>query len=205
MRNKLSAVLIIAGMLCGLCSWPALADETAEVQIAPLSPAFIEWLDAQKSGTDPDKYSTVQDTSHAKGRTPEPLDWSHLAKNPPKLNNAEDKKADSLPVSYDLRDYGYLQEVRNQSPYGSCWTFSVMGALESNYLKQGIDSLDLSELHLAWFTYNDPNSGYSFYTTKTGSNILNSGGSILIQVVHKNNISVLNLADYLLGNLLLVV
>ena len=84
MYKKLSAVFIIAGMLCGLCSWPALADETTERKIAPLSPAFIEWLEAQKSG----KYSAGQDDAYPKGLIPNPVDLSHLADNPPKLSSS---------------------------------------------------------------------------------------------------------------------
>ncbi|MBQ1679386.1 MAG: hypothetical protein II062_07645, partial [Oscillospiraceae bacterium] len=69
----------------------------------------------------------------------------------------------TLPSSYDSRNYGYVTSVKNQNPYGTCWTFGTMAPVESYMIKHGIinkdtgaaatTSMDLSELHLAWFTY----------------------------------------------------
>ncbi|MBO4211211.1 MAG: hypothetical protein J5878_00960, partial [Oscillospiraceae bacterium] len=69
----------------------------------------------------------------------------------------------TLPSSYDSRNYGYITPVRNQNPYGTCWTFGTMASVEAYMIKHGIISgdtgaaattaMDLSESHLAWFNY----------------------------------------------------
>lgn len=63
---------------------------------------------------------------------------------------------------YDSRDYGYITSVKNQNPYGSCWTYATMASLESSLIVSGVAeaSLDLSEWHLA------------YYATHTGSDEL---------------------------------
>ena len=76
--------------------------------------------------------------------------------------------ADSdLPVSFDLRsNYGIVPPIKNQGGWGTCWTFPVTAAMETNYLLQvsndqiasvdalGTTSLDvnLSEMYIAYFT-----------------------------------------------------
>jgi C1A family cysteine protease len=37
----------------------------------------------------------------------------------------------AYPSSYDLRAYGKLSPVRDQYPWGTCWTFATFGSLES--------------------------------------------------------------------------
>ena len=69
----------------------------------------------------------------------------------------------TLPSSYDSRNYGYITPVRNQNPYGTCWTFGTMASVEAYMIKHGIingdtgaaatTAMDLSESHLAWFNY----------------------------------------------------
>ena len=69
----------------------------------------------------------------------------------------------TIPSSYDSRNYGYITSVKNQNPYGTCWTFGTMAPIEAYMIKHGIinkatgaaatTSMDLSEYHLAWFTY----------------------------------------------------
>ena len=74
-------------------------------------------------------------------------------------------KADSFPEKFDLRNRGTVTPVKNQSPWGTCWSFATIAASETSLLnslgmtaeeykaKYGSD-LDLSEKHLAWFTAN---------------------------------------------------
>lgn len=63
----------------------------------------------------------------------------------------------SLPLSYDLRDYGRVTSVKDQGPLGTCWAFAFCAAAESNLITQGLtdSSIDLSEAHLAYFTVNN--------------------------------------------------
>lgn len=56
-----------------------------------------------------------------------------------------------LPPSFDLRQSGRVSAVRDQNPFGTCWTFAVMGAMESNLRTQGVTGVDLSEAQLAFF------------------------------------------------------
>lgn len=54
--------------------------------------------------------------------------------------------------------------VRDQNPYGTCWSFATMGLAEFDLINKGIftKANDLSELQLAHFTYNfveDPLGG----------------------------------------------
>lgn len=73
--------------------------------------------------------------------------------------------ADSFPAKFDLRNRGTVTPVKDQSPWGTCWSFATMAASETSLLntlgmtaeeytaKYGTD-MDLSEKHLAWFTAN---------------------------------------------------
>ena len=84
----------------------------------------------------------------------------------------------SLPSAYDLRTYGYVPAVQDQGKDKTCWTFAAMAALKSNYLMNvanknynnflGNDS-DLSKLHLAWFSFKNPNRKQNFAFIKNRS------------------------------------
>ena len=76
-------------------------------------------------------------------------------------------KTTDLPASFDLRDLGMVTPVKDQDPFGTCWAFGSISSLETAVLKElgmtyeeaaaaggEIAKLtDLSEKHLAWFTY----------------------------------------------------
>ena len=82
--------------------------------------------------------------------------------------------------------------VRDQNPYGTCWAFSTMGLAEFDLInKRAFDrSADLSELQLAYFTYNfvqDPLGGTvgdsaKYYNENTDINYLNYGGNYAMAV-----------------------
>lgn len=130
---------------------------------------------------------TAGASSNAKGYIPEPIDMSHLKSNPPRLkvNSFGNVGTTPLPAKYDLRDYGRVPPVRNQNPYGTCWVHAALGAMESSYLTQGLTGLgtsrdiNLSELHLAWFVYKDPDVSKTFTigTANFGNGVLGQGGN----------------------------
>lgn len=72
-------------------------------------------------------------------------------------------RADSFPATFDLRNRGVIAPIKNQNPWGTCWSFATMAAAESSilsslnttvegYEQQYGEPLDLSEKHLAYFT-----------------------------------------------------
>ena len=75
-----------------------------------------------------------------------------------------------LPVSYNGYEKGVLPPIRNQNPYGTCWVFGTIAAVEADLIhdrRAGTD-IDLSELHTIYYTY------HNFYDEKgcnTGDNI----------------------------------
>ena len=71
--------------------------------------------------------------------------------------NSALQAADSLGAQFDLRDRGVVTPVKNQGAWGTCWAFGTIGAVETSILSELGTTyeqypLDLSELHLAWFT-----------------------------------------------------
>lgn len=70
----------------------------------------------------------------------------------------------SLPDFYDSRslsgNWGVVTPVKNQNPHGTCWAFSALSVMESSMINRkhvGRD-FDLSEAHLAYFSYYLPDS-----------------------------------------------
>ena len=102
----------------------------------------------------------------------EPIDSYSLAKGTP-------------PAAYDSRTYGYVTSVKNQDPWGACWAFGALASGESGLIKKGLanSSIDLSEMHLAYFMYNtvtDPlglTAGDKTTITAANTNYLDMGGN----------------------------
>ncbi|MBQ3652924.1 MAG: putative Ig domain-containing protein, partial [Synergistaceae bacterium] len=147
-----------------ICEW-----EPVEADFAPMNSEYLRYLE------DPEAYF---DGSEFYGDTPDPLDLSHLADNPPRgtVTPASAFKASS---KHDPRTSGTLPQVRNQTPYGTCWSFASLGALETSYIAQGFGSTapDTSELHQAWFVYKDTREGYSYPLDDKKKPTLEQGGN----------------------------
>ncbi|MBQ9420044.1 MAG: putative Ig domain-containing protein [Synergistaceae bacterium] len=121
------------------------------------------------------------------GHTPIPVDLSHLANNLPNeragSNLLKTNVGDGdIPSTYDLRSVGgksYVTSVKRQSPYNTCWAFAAIGAMESNALMRGGSALDLSEQHLAWFTFrnSDKSKAFKNMNSATFKNVMDSGGN----------------------------
>ncbi len=66
---------------------------------------------------------------------------------------SESDGAEELPTSYDARKQGLVSSVRLQDPWGACWAFAPLAAMEANLVKQGLLTADvhLSVRHLIYF------------------------------------------------------
>lgn len=87
--------------------------------------------------------------------------------------NEAETETDSFPEVFDLRDYGLIPQVKKQGEHGTCWAIAATDSLETQIINRGYEeSPDLSEWHLAYFTY----SGYKSFMPNSGP-IFNSGGT----------------------------
>ena len=180
------AVVLACAMLAPAARTPAFAA-APQPQLAPLSPAYLRWKAereaAQKNGGALMRSAGTGDKGRRPtGYIPDPIDWSHLADDPPRpsgLHRLNRAMAPS-PTTYDSRTANRLPPVRDQAPFGACWAFAALGASESNAITQGIagrDAIDLSEMYLAWFVYGDSRQGKSFSRPDPDADILEQGGN----------------------------
>lgn len=90
----------------------------------------------------------------------------------------------SMQRKYDPLENGGLPAIRNQSPYGTCWAFSSVGMGETGWYVKNGESIDLSALHLAYFSYHsvaDPLGGLEGDTnTCIGADFLDRGGNLAL-------------------------
>ena len=160
-RKKFLSALLLFALALTPAAW---ADAgSAEFWDAPPSPEFLRWR--EERGTMSRAALAEEDGEPPFfGLIPIPVDLSHLADNPPAQNGAAKAPARSalavLPSKYDIRDNAWLPAIRNQNPFGTCWAFASVGAMESNYLMNvsagnytgTLGTPDLSEMQVAWFT-----------------------------------------------------
>ena len=71
------------------------------------------------------------------------------------IDGAKTQRDAAMPSRFDLRDQDRLTSVKYQGDFGTCWAFSALGSAESTLISKGYadTSVDLSEKHLAYFTY----------------------------------------------------
>lgn len=104
-----------------------------------------------------------------------------------KKESSSRKRAANLPTSYDSREAGVITSVKNQGVTGSCWAFGALKSLEASCIINGLyspETADLSENHLAWYSYtplqdttNPLYGDYLSFDTVSGSEVYNIGGS----------------------------
>lgn len=80
-----------------------------------------------------------------------------------------------LPVQFDLRKQGLVSSVKNQGSYGMCWAFSAISSLEGQLIRRH-PKVDLSEWHLAYYTYS-PQFGFPLRANTDMDDVFEQGGN----------------------------
>lgn len=136
-------------------------------------------------GSIPEEYLTYNDVDLT-------VEESEIAK--------EALRRDALPSSY-RSDSSVLPPIRNQSPFGACWTFLSMGACEGSLTSHGYASssdIDLAERALCYFLYDlkgvDDPLGHTLLdynepdcAGKGAANIYQLGGNIKLAMFFLSN------------------
>jgi len=95
-------------------------------------------------------------------------------------------KRDTLPSTYDSRNYNYVTSVKNQNPYGTCWAHAAVASVESYMIKHGIPvgtgsaattSLNLSESQHCVFNYTSAYDPEGMLTGDSSNPILSATGA----------------------------
>ena len=94
------------------------------------------------------------------------------------LKSAKRLRATALPPSWDSRDHGWITSVKDQNPFGTCWTFAANAIIETQLLKAGRGVWDLSEKNMTMLCgfEGDWNSGGTF--DMAAAYLLRWGGAV---------------------------
>lgn len=159
MRKKVREGVLVYSVVLVMLLFAAQA-QAGGVRLSPLNPEFAgaSALSAGASAGTAQIRTPWGDALPA-GRRPSPLNLEHL-KYPEAGASARTKTA--LPAQYDLRTLDRLPPVRDQDPYGSCWTFGAMAAVESPLLPSEVR--DFSEWHLGYWAYVTNPEGFTSFT-----------------------------------------
>ncbi len=186
MRRKISLFALVI-YICLVSIGIAKGDSNSEGSFAPLSPEFQRWQAEHTSQENTVRSVYGASTSERpEGYIPLPVDFSHLSKNLPiedaNQSSVRNVKANSLPSAFDLRNVNgksYISSVKDQESYGTCWSFAALGSMESNYMMQGNSEIDLSEMHVAYFTYKNADKSKAFgnYNTSSFITVMGNGGN----------------------------
>ncbi|MBQ7196252.1 MAG: putative Ig domain-containing protein [Synergistaceae bacterium] len=169
MQKKIWFMITVSALLC-LFSVSAFAEAEIKATELPLSKEFLEW----QALPDEDKDGVV----------PFPIDLSYTLNNPPNLipessPTVRNDGASASDATFDLRNENRVTPVKNQGSNNTCWAFSSIGAMESNYLTKYGTTLDLSEMHLAWFTFKNSDKSKAFKNLSSAnfSTVMSQGGN----------------------------
>lgn len=93
-----------------------------------------------------------------------------------------------IPTKYDGRDYDYLTPVRDQKKSNMCWAYATLASIEADAVKNHSfnRNLDLSEYHLAYFTFSNKKDklglisadSVSFHNPSSSNNFITNGANL---------------------------
>ena len=63
--------------------------------------------------------------------------------------SAKQLRSTPLPSSWDSRNHGWVTPVKDQNPLSTCWTFAANAVIETQLLRTGRGTWDLSEKNMA--------------------------------------------------------
>lgn len=146
---------------------------------APLNPAFLKeqaGLSCLASSGMSKKVFAPIGYGRPAAKRPSPLNLDHLSPGGLSAGTFSAGKTDAarFPVRFDLREQGKLSQIHDQAPFGTCWTFAAMAAVESNLLPG--DPRDFSEWHLAYWAYNENPQGFPPFTVYGEVGLFDQGG-----------------------------
>lgn len=131
------AIALLLALIIPICAAAALAEGEAPGALTEAERDALEALEASHAVGGSSLYTDIS--------------WESIA--------------DSFPARFDLRDRGVVTSVKDQTPWGTCWSFGTIAASETSILselrltaeafaeKYGHE-MDMSEKHPAWFTAN---------------------------------------------------
>lgn len=79
---------------------------------------------------------------------------------------------ETLPESFDLRKLGLVTPVKDQGSTGTCWSFSAIASIETDLIRHN-PWIDLSEWHLAYYTYSE----LFGFPIQHGTDVFQQGGN----------------------------
>ena len=135
---------------------PAAYAQDGRPQMAPLNPAFVQYLEALKLNGAAKMLKTPY--GHGMGEIPSPV---IAIVGSPSAKVSKNGINGSYQASYDLRTDNKVTPVKDQGQCGDCWAFAAMSSMES-YFRPG-ETLDLSEADL------NANSGFDFGSCQGGN------------------------------------
>ncbi len=214
MRRKLISLTLLTALLVTGCAGVNIniGNNGDAQKKSPTASVESPAEDVQAEDVQPAEEPEVTDPlDYLAGQLEEPA--SHLMKDGEDVDDIYSELnwtsvADTFPAKFDLRERGTITSVKNQNPWGTCWSFATAAASETSILNSlglTVDSykeefgedLDLSEKHLAWFTAQAlpeadeyPEGEYPYDISQAGEGLhflegqsgepLNSGGNYFL-------------------------
>lgn len=154
----------------------------------PLNPVFETWrLENQnrKPLASDNGETLLPGKYRISGKRPSPYSFRHLHNKSiiPLSKKPMNIQTDVIPERFDLRKTNKVARVKNQAPWGTCWTFGSLGSAESSALGQNWAEPDFSKKHLAWFAYTDIDDFYVGFDQKNpDESIYEQGGSAFMAI-----------------------